>query len=282
MDLACVLRVAQLTRAEHGGCGEFTRGLPLKAASPRTLIDVVCVVPRTGPESLRGRVLTRRPVRPQTPLARALRAAQLLRGSLSSCRARPADIPARPMAAVRYPGVSCTTLGRSCVGDQIEPGRDGAIISILRRVTVSKTLLSDRVVDMARPSKGDRATHMVKLHPAVTERLAEKASETGVSSVSQYAADVLALSVGLPQYVRELNQSPIIANRKVKALQGDRYGRIAIRPYREVSERLTCEAGAGAAAPYMADVLAVHVGLPEHARSLHRDEQIKEVLPLAI
>ena len=39
---------------------------------------------------------------------------------------------------------------------------------------------------------------LVKTHPQVIQRLVEKVAEAGVSSVSQYVADVLAIHVGLP------------------------------------------------------------------------------------
>lgn len=137
---------------------------------------------------------------------------------------------------------------------------------------------------MARPSKGDRAAHMVKIHPAVTQRLVERAEGAGSSSVSQYIADVLALYVGMPEHVRELNQTAIVAPRKLDALRGDSRDRIMIRPYREVSERIAHQAsqkcsGPGQVAPHIADILAVHVGLPQYARNHNR---IEEALPLAM
>lgn len=137
---------------------------------------------------------------------------------------------------------------------------------------------------MARPSKGDRGAHMVKNHPLVTQRLIVKAEEAASSSVSQYVADVLALHVGLPEHVVELNRTPISARRKLDALRGDSGGRIMIRPHRQVSERLTRQAAQngssrGQVAPYIAGILAAHVGLPEYGRKLNRDE---EALPLAI
>lgn len=131
---------------------------------------------------------------------------------------------------------------------------------------------------MARPSKGDRTYHMVKFHPVVLQRLAEKAADAGASSISQYGADVLAIYVGLPQHVRELNQSPIIVGRKIDVIRGDTRGRIMIRPHRQVSERLASQTG-GQVAPHIADILAVHVGLPEYASTNNR---IEEVLPLAM
>jgi len=132
---------------------------------------------------------------------------------------------------------------------------------------------------MARPSKGDRVIHMVKFHPAVLERLVKQAANAGVSSVSQYGADVLALHVGLPEHVRELNQSPIVAGRNIDAVRGDARGRIMIRPHREVSERLMGQAPDSRVSTHIADVLAAHVGLPEHVRMLNR---IEEALPLAM
>ncbi|AFV14875.1 MULTISPECIES: hypothetical protein [Mycobacterium] len=138
---------------------------------------------------------------------------------------------------------------------------------------------------MAPPSKGDRGAHMVKNHPAVTQRLIAMAEEAGSSSMSQYIADVLALYVGLPEHVREFNQLPIAATRKLDGLRGDsRDNRIMTRPHREVSERLARQAAQsgshrGQVAPYIADVLAVHVGLPEYART---PTCVEEGLPLAM
>lgn len=133
---------------------------------------------------------------------------------------------------------------------------------------------------MARPSKGDRAAHMVKTHPAVTQRLVEKAAAAGSSSATQYVADVLALYAGLPQHVRELNSSSALTvPRALQALRGDVYGRIMVRPHREVSEHLTAQAPGHKVPPHIADILSVHVGLPEYARTLDHGE---EVLPLAM
>lgn len=135
---------------------------------------------------------------------------------------------------------------------------------------------------MARPSKGDRGAHMVKMHPAVTQRLVTKAEAAGSSSVSQYVADALALYIGLPEHVRELNHMPIVAPRKLEALRGDSRDRIMVRPHRDVSERLAHQASqncssTGQLAPYIADILAAHVGLPEHVRKLKRNEEVLHV-----
>ena len=47
---------------------------------------------------------------------------------------------------------------------------------------------------MARPSKGDRGAHMVKTHEDVARLLVDRVAASGVSSVSQYVADLLAIS----------------------------------------------------------------------------------------
>lgn len=74
-----------------------------------------------------------------------------------------------------------------------------------RRVPVSTTRLPAKVANTARPTKGDRGAHMIRNHPAVTQRLVTLASAAGSSSVSQYAADLLAVRVGLPEHVRKLD-----------------------------------------------------------------------------
>ena len=115
--------------------------------------------------------------------------------------------------------------------------------------------------------------HMVQLHPVVLQHLVEKASESGASSVSQYCSDVLAFYVGMPEHVRELNQTPIVsAARKIGSIQGDATGRIMVRPHREVSERLTQQAGSprGHVTPYIADILATHVGRLDLVRHLDK------------
>jgi hypothetical protein len=119
---------------------------------------------------------------------------------------------------------------------------------------------------VARPSKGDRGAHMVKTRDGVAPLLVDKVAASGVSSVSQYVADLLAIHVGLAALVRELNQPALAAHaaaRTVAPLRGDR---LMIRPRREVSQRLAhmaAEAGypPGRVSPYIADVLAEHVRL---------------------
>jgi hypothetical protein len=78
---------------------------------------------------------------------------------------------------------------------------------------------------------------MVRTRDGVVPLLVDKVAASGVSSVSQYVADLLAIHVGLSALVRELNQAAVAdsAARTVAPLRGDR---LMIRPRREVSERL--------------------------------------------
>ena len=51
---------------------------------------------------------------------------------------------------------------------------------------------------------------MVRPHSQVSERLRRLQRDSGVSSVSQYLADFLALHVGLPEHVRELDRQEVL------------------------------------------------------------------------
>jgi hypothetical protein len=139
--------------------------------------------------------------------------------------------------------------------------------------TVSETFLplADIVQCVARPSKGDRAAYMVRAQDDLARHLAERVAATGVSSLSQYVADLLAIHVGLPNLVRELN-TPTVADTAGRAVSPLRGNRLMIRPERQVSDRLAqmaFEAGypPGRVSPYIGDVLAEHVGLP-HRRHM--------------
>ena len=155
-------------------------------------------------------------------------------------------------------------------------------ITLRRRVYNCENSTSARVdVVAGRPSKGDPGAHMVKLHQDITQRLARSARKAGASSASQYTADVLALYVGLPEGVVELNRTTIgsTSNSRIKK---SLHTSLMVRPQRAVSERLirlAVESGFPAphVSPHIVGVLAVHVGLPEHART-----PSKEVVPLAI
>lgn len=107
---------------------------------------------------------------------------------------------------------------------------------------------------------------MVKPRDGVSALLVAKVAASGVSSVSQYVADVLAIHVGLPALVGELSQATLAAQAAARTLGPLRGDRLMIRPQREVSERLTrmaAEAGypPGRVSPYIAEILAEHVGL---------------------
>lgn len=133
--------------------------------------------------------------------------------------------------------------------------------------TVSETApsLADILRYVARPSKGDRAAYMVRARDGLARHLADRVAATGVSSLSQYVADLLAIHVGLPNLVRELNRAAI-ADTARRALTPPRGNRLMIRPERQVSDRLAhmaLEAGypPGRVSPYIGDVLAEHAGL---------------------
>lgn len=124
---------------------------------------------------------------------------------------------------------------------------------------------------------------MVKLHQDVTQRLVRRARKAGATSVSQYTADVLAIHVGLPEYVVELNQTTIESTSGSR-IKKSPHANLMVRPHQTVSKALAALAEdsglpAGHVSPYIADVLAHHVGLPDYARPTVPKE---EVLPLAI
>lgn len=58
---------------------------------------------------------------------------------------------------------------------------------------------------MAQPHKGDREQIKLRVAAVVHARLREIAAERG-TSVSQISADLLALAVGHPEVVRELDK----------------------------------------------------------------------------
>jgi len=66
-------------------------------------------------------------------------------------------------------------------------------------------ILPGKVSVMPRPRKGDRAELLTRPDRIVSDKIKEKAAKQGIS-VSQYVADLLAVHVGLPELVRELDQ----------------------------------------------------------------------------
>ena len=150
-------------------------------------------------------------------------------------------------------------------------------ITEYRRVAVSVTARPGRVRCMARPSKGPRGAHMSLPHPDVSHKLDDLVAQSGVSSVSQYVSDFLALHVGMPQHVRELNRQLLVATEPRTVTR--QYERLMVRPHSDVSQeirRRRAESGVSSVSQYIADLLALHVGMPEHVRELDR----KEVLTL--
>lgn len=61
---------------------------------------------------------------------------------------------------------------------------------------------------MAQPHKGDRRQLMVRVDMAVHDRLAALVAAGRVSSVSQAAADLLAIATQLPNRARDLTEPP--------------------------------------------------------------------------
>jgi hypothetical protein len=59
---------------------------------------------------------------------------------------------------------------------------------------------------MPQHNKGDRAGQTIRPEREVMERVKQRVAEAGMSSVSQYVADLLAMHVGLPHLVRELGR----------------------------------------------------------------------------
>ncbi|SKM23348.1 Uncharacterised protein [Mycobacteroides abscessus subsp. massiliense] len=62
-----------------------------------------------------------------------------------------------------------------------------------------------RIESMAQPHKGQREQIKVRADASVYVRLREMAAERG-TSVSQLSADLLAIAVGRPEAVRELDK----------------------------------------------------------------------------
>ncbi len=61
---------------------------------------------------------------------------------------------------------------------------------------------------MAQPHKGDRRQLMMRVDMAVHDRLAALVATGRASSVSQAAADLLAIATQLPGHARELTEAP--------------------------------------------------------------------------
>jgi len=134
---------------------------------------------------------------------------------------------------------------------------------------------------MGQPHKGDRLLLQSTQSPlAVREAVHARATTAGLPD-SQYLADVLALHVGRPDLVRDLdkqgglalNPDPLPSTSSVPPL-------LQTRPLRPVWEALrSCAAAVGlSAAQYLADVAALHVGRSDLVRNVGKGEG----LPLAM
>lgn len=143
-----------------------------------------------------------------------------------------------------------------------------------------------------RPHKGDRVLLQTRPHPEVARLVEARQRNSGVSSLSQYIADVLALHAGRPELAIELatGEQPLIEHLPDEAPNARRNPDrplLQTRPYRLVWEdihRLQCEAGVSSVSRFTADVLAFHVGRPDLVVELSRNHALpqQEELPLAM
>ncbi|CAN7700765.1 hypothetical protein [Mycolicibacterium frederiksbergense] len=144
---------------------------------------------------------------------------------------------------------------------------------------------------MGRPHKGERALLQTRPWQEVTAEIKDRQISAGVSCLSQYIADVLALHVGRPELVAELGRAAALPlDQKPAARSGALPSRgplLQTRPHVEVwsaIHRLTQQAGVRSIRQYVADVLAIHVGRPDLVVDLGQKQElpIEEELPLAI
>lgn len=145
---------------------------------------------------------------------------------------------------------------------------------------------------MGRPHKGERALLQTRPWLEVTELVRHRQKSAGVSSLSQYIADVLAIHVGRPHLAVEVGshpQLPLADDTTVGSVSGPRSRGplLQSRPRLEVWQdvhRMQREAGVKSAAQYVADVLALHVGRPDLVVELGRKNELPlgEELPLAM
>jgi hypothetical protein len=144
---------------------------------------------------------------------------------------------------------------------------------------------------MGRPHKGDRVLLQTRPYLEVTELVKLRQHSAGVSSLSQYIADVLAIHVGRPHLAAEVgrNDELPLADDVVHRGRGapSRGPLLQTRPCHEVWEdvhRMQREAGVTSVSRYVADVLAEHVGCRDLVVELGRKHALpmEEELPLAM
>ena len=134
---------------------------------------------------------------------------------------------------------------------------------------------------MAQPHKGAREQILAPVAEVVAARLKQIQLEYGISSVSQFAADLLAIALGQRHAVRELDQQvlPLLAGAPAGCPHSASRVYIKVRVVDAVAGRLRALATDHATNPSQAsaDLLAIAVGRPELVRDLN-----KEVMPLAM
>lgn len=134
---------------------------------------------------------------------------------------------------------------------------------------------------MGQPHKGDRLLLQSTQSPlAVREAVHARATAAGLPD-SQYLADVLALHVGRPDLVRDLDmQGGFDLTPDLLPPTSPVPPLLQTRPLRPVWEAVRARAAAAglSAAQYLADLAALHVGRPDLVRNVGRGEG----LPLAM
>jgi hypothetical protein len=135
---------------------------------------------------------------------------------------------------------------------------------------------------MGQPHKGDRLLLQSTQSPlAVREAVHARAMAAGLPD-SQYLADVLALHVGRPDLVRDLDkQNGLALSPDLLPSTSSVPPLLQTRPLRPVWEAVRSRAASAelSAAQYFADVAALHVGRPDLVvRTVGKEEG----LPLAM
>lgn len=142
---------------------------------------------------------------------------------------------------------------------------------------------------MAQPHKGEREQIKCHMHVEVCTVLKSRFAAGEASSVSQLCADLLAMAVGLPGAVMELDQGGMLPLTVVPQPAGtapgpDVWQKFKFRVHVAVHAELKRRVAAGAASTVSklaADLLAVAVDRPDLVRELGRTRS-EEELPLAV
>lgn len=135
-----------------------------------------------------------------------------------------------------------------------------------------------------RPHKGDRVLLQARPFREVLDLVVTRQRDAGVSSLSQYIADVLAIHVGRDDLIAELDYQRSLLRRDPGPASEVHTGRrvlVQTRPHRMVwlaVHTLQGQAGVSSVSQYVGDVLAAHVGRDDLVAELGH----KEGLPLAI